>query len=281
MIYVESQTQDENLSLIRTDHTISPVYYQQLIRTDHTISPNCSAQQLPSSDPAMSYTEKHENISRADWMGRLEGLHIQRADMNKLIMNYLVTEGFKEAAEKFQQESGVEPSLELESLDDRIRIRDAIQSGRIQEATALVNLLHPELLDNDRYLYFHLQQLHLIELIRAGRVEEALHFAQEQLSEAGESDPTVLTELERTLALLAFDEPLKSPFGDLLHPTHRQKVASELNAAILQMEGRETTAPRLSSLLKLILWAQDELDRKKIKYPNMSNLATASIDSPK
>nr|CAD7449670.1 unnamed protein product [Timema bartmani] len=229
----------------------------------------------------MSYTEKHENISRADWMGRLEGLHIQRADMNKLIMNYLVTEGFKEAAEKFQQESGVEPSLELESLDDRIRIRDAIQSGRIQEATALVNLLHPELLDNDRYLYFHLQQLHLIELIRAGRVEEALHFAQEQLSEAGESDPTVLTELERTLALLAFDEPLKSPFGDLLHPTHRQKVASELNAAILQMEGRETTAPRLSSLLKLILWAQDELDRKKIKYPNMSNLATASIDSPK
>nr|CAD7579206.1 unnamed protein product [Timema californicum] len=260
-------------------------------------------QRLPSSDPAMSYTEKHENISRADWMGRLEGLHIQRADMNKLIMNYLVTEGFKEAAEKFQQESGVEPSLELESLDDRIRIRDAIQSGRIQEATALVNLLHPELLDNDRYLYFHLQQLHLIELIRAGRVEEALHFAQEQLSEAGESDPTVLTELERTLALLAFDEPLKSPFGDLLHPTHRQKVplsnprilgkerltqtvcelqvASELNAAILQMEGRETTAPRLSSLLKLILWAQDELDRKKIKYPNMSNLATASIDSPK
>nr|CAD7430525.1 unnamed protein product [Timema monikensis] len=249
--------------------------------TYHTISPNCSAQQLPSSDPAMSYTEKHENISRADWMGRLDGLHIQRADMNKLIMNYLVTEGFKEAAEKFQQESGVEPSLELESLDDRIRIRDAIQSGRIQEATALVNLLHPELLDNDRYLYFHLQQLHLIELIRAGRVEEALHFAQEQLSEAGESDPTVLTELERTLALLAFDEPLKSPFGDLLHPTHRQKVASELNAAILQMEGRETTAPRLSSLLKLILWAQDELDRKKIKYPNMSNLATASIDSPK
>jgi hypothetical protein len=47
--------------------------------------------------------------------------------------------------------------MELDSLDDRIRIRDAIQSGRIQEATALVNQLHPELLDNDRYLYFHLQ----------------------------------------------------------------------------------------------------------------------------
>ena len=87
-----------------------------------------------------------------------------------------------------------------------------------------MNQLHPELLDNDRYLHFHLQQLHLIELIRSGRIEEALQFAQEQLSEAGESDENILSELERTLALLAFDEPLKSPFSDLLHPTHRQKV---------------------------------------------------------
>lgn len=49
------------------------------------------------------------------------------------------------------------PTVDLYSLDDRIRIRDAIMSGRIQEATAIINQLHPELLDNDRYLYFHLQ----------------------------------------------------------------------------------------------------------------------------
>lgn len=75
-------------------------------------------------------------------------------------------EGFKEAAEKFQLEAGLEPSVELSSLDDRILIREAVQNGRIQEATHLVNQLHPELLDNDRYLFFHLQQLQLIELIR-------------------------------------------------------------------------------------------------------------------
>lgn len=79
--------------------------------------------------------------------------------------------GFKEAAEKFQAESGVEPDVDLSSLDNRILIREAVQDGRIQEATHLVNQLHPELLDNDRYLYFHLQQLHLIELIRAGKIE--------------------------------------------------------------------------------------------------------------
>lgn len=75
-------------------------------------------------------------------------------------------EGFKEAAEKFQEESGIEPEVDLSSLDNRILIRETIQSGNIEQSISLVNQLHPELLDNDRYLYFHLQQLHLIELIR-------------------------------------------------------------------------------------------------------------------
>ncbi|KAJ8688281.1 hypothetical protein QAD02_024076 [Eretmocerus hayati] len=230
----------------------------------------------------MSFNEKQESVSKEEWMAKLEAAPpVPRLQMNNLIMNYLVTEGFKEAAEKFQKESGVNPSVELNSLDDRIRIRDAIQNGQIEEAKNLVNRLHPELLDNDRYLHFHLQQLHLIELIRAGRIEEALQFAQEQLSEAGESNENILSELERTLALLAFDEPHKSPFSDLLHPTHRQKIASELNAAILKMEHHESTTPRLNNLLKMILWAQDELDKKKVKYPKMTDLANATIEDPK
>lgn len=140
--------------------------------------------------------DKAEPLTKEEWQSRLESFEFKQADMNKLIMNYLVTgknlvnemsifdhkllsvgffshmisifslEGFKEAAEKFQAEAGVEPSVPLNSLDNRILIREAVQSGRIQEATHLVNKLHPWLLDNDRYLYFHLQQLHLIELIR-------------------------------------------------------------------------------------------------------------------
>lgn len=75
---------------------------------------------------------------------------------------------------------------------------------------------------------FILQQLHLIELIRDGKVEEAVHFAQSQLSECGESQPAILNELERTLALLAFDHPLMSPFSDLLDMRHRRKVSKSL-----------------------------------------------------
>ena len=85
--------------------------------------------------------------------------------MNKLVMNYLVTEGFKEAAERFQDEAGLSAGQDLGLMDDRIRIRDniqvattsdcalycvAVQAGRIEEAISLVNQLHPQLLDNDR-----------------------------------------------------------------------------------------------------------------------------------
>ena len=54
-------------------------------------------------------------------------------------------------------EAGIPMNMDTESLDERIKIRDAIQKGEIEEAMALVNNLHPELLDDNRYLYFHLQ----------------------------------------------------------------------------------------------------------------------------
>lgn len=39
----------------------------------------------------MSYAEKPDDITKEEWMEKLNNVHIQRADMNRLIMNYLVT----------------------------------------------------------------------------------------------------------------------------------------------------------------------------------------------
>ncbi|XP_051525104.1 glucose-induced degradation protein 8-A homolog isoform X2 [Myxocyprinus asiaticus] len=226
----------------------------------------------------MSYSEKPD-VTKEEWMDKLNNVHIQRADMNRLIMNYLVTEGFKEAAEKFRMESGIEPNVDLDSLDERIKIREMVLKGQIQEAIALINSLHPELLDTNRYLYFHLQQ-HLIELIRLRETEAALEFAQSQLAEQGEESRECLTEMERTLALLAFDNPEGSPFGDLLNTMQRQKVWSEVNQAVLDYENREST-PKLAKLLKLLLWAQNELDQKKVKYSRMTDLSKGTIEGSK
>lgn len=193
-------------------------------------------------------------------------LNPPREAINRLIMNYLVTEGFKEAAEKFQNEANVSLPDDVGDMDNRIKIRNAIQTGQIRDAILIVHQLYPELLDDDRYLFFHLQQQQLIELIRESRVEEALKFASEQLAERGEEDPAILEELERTMALLAFENPEQSPFANLLSASHRQKVASELNAALLKAENAEYSQPKLAGLLKLLLWSQKELGKKGVAY---------------
>jgi hypothetical protein len=64
--------------------------------------------------------------------------------MNKLVMNYLVVEGYKEAAEKFGRETGVRPTMELDTIEDRMHIRNAIQSGNINAAIERMNTLNPD-----------------------------------------------------------------------------------------------------------------------------------------
>lgn len=51
-----------------------------------------------------------------------------------------------------------------------------------------------------------------------------------------------------------------------------------MNAAILKMEHHEHTSPKIINLLKLILWAQSELDKRNVNYPKMNELATALIE---
>ena len=66
------------------------------------------------------------------------------------------------------------------------------------------------------------------------RVEEALKFAAEHLAERGEEDSAVLQELERTLALLAFEDPASCPFSDLLAPSHRQQVKDLIERVLIE-----------------------------------------------
>lgn len=126
-------------------------------------------------------------------------------------MNYLVIEGYKDAAEKFAKEASIPPNVDLASIQDRMDIRQSIQAGSVEEAIERVNDLDPEvnlytfhdfetpyfrkILDTNPRLFFHLQQQRLIELIRSGKVGEALEFAQEELAPRGEENASLTSTL--------------------------------------------------------------------------------------
>ncbi|KAI9512818.1 CTLH/CRA C-terminal to lish motif domain-containing protein [Russula earlei] len=208
-------------------------------------------------------------IPKDEWDRRLEEVIVSKADLNRLVMDYLVIEGYKSAAEEFSLEAGVQPAVDFASIESRRNIREALNRGDVQEAIARVNDLNPEILDTNPALYFHLQQQKLIEYIRQGKTTEALRFAQEELAPRGEESPEFLAELERTMALLAFESSSTVPpaISDLLSPGQRMKTAGEVNAAILESlsQGREA---KLVALLKLLQWGETLLE-ERAEFPKV------------
>lgn len=214
------------------------------------------------------HQQQHQQLTRPDQ--RMQAGLLKRSKMNELIMDYLVHEGFKEAAERFREEAGIEPKMPTETMDKRIEIRRLIEDGSILQGQSLINKYYPELLDNHRDLYFRLQQQHLIELIRKQKIDDVLAFVHDQLRVDELRD---LSEMERTLALLAYENPDKSPYAGLLEESHRLQLASELNDIILQETSGniEPTKTRLIDLMKLLYWTQNELEKKKIPFEKVTD----------
>lgn len=66
------------------------------------------------------------------------------SDLNRLVMDYLVIEGYKSAAEEFSREARIEPPVDFDSIESRMVIREALQRGDVEDAITRVNDLNPE-----------------------------------------------------------------------------------------------------------------------------------------
>mmetsp|Transcript_25910 Transcript_25910/g.28814 ORF Transcript_25910/g.28814 Transcript_25910/m.28814 type:complete len:268 (-) Transcript_25910:203-1006(-) len=221
-------------------------------------------------------------IHTTEWKEILEETRALRGQnhkqcMNKLVLDYLVTEGYQEAAEHFKTESGTNLDDNFGSLHTRTAVRKAVHGGKIDDAIDRVNKYDPQVLDTRPELYFALQKQRLIELIRSGDVPGALMFAQQELSTRAKLDPDFLQELEKTMALLAFENPLEqSPDAYLLQHSQRQKTASMLNRAVLDSEFKDEE-PKLKRILQRLLWSQQQLVNKSLKFPYIEDLSKGEL----
>ena len=65
-------------------------------------------------------------------------------DINFVIMDYLINEGYPSAAQKFAKEANIIPSSDGEAIQERVDIRNAIHSGDMQLAIERINELNPQ-----------------------------------------------------------------------------------------------------------------------------------------
>jgi len=63
---------------------------------------------LDSIDSLASMASSKKVVTRDEWERKLRDVKIRKEDMNRLVMNFLVTEGFVDAADKFRIESGTQ-----------------------------------------------------------------------------------------------------------------------------------------------------------------------------
>ncbi|KZF23285.1 hypothetical protein L228DRAFT_246037 [Xylona heveae TC161] len=206
-----------------------------------------------------------------------------KTDINFVIMDYLVTEGYPSAAKKFALEANIQPAADIESIQERVEIRNALLRGDIESAIDGINELNPQILDLDASLHFALLRLQLIELIRTCTVSSnpditaALNFATSQLAPRAPTRPEFLEDLERTMALLIFpSDSLAPPLAALLDPSLRKAVANRVNEAILSSQGARREA-KIRNLVRLRAWAESRARENKKEIPELIPLG---LDGP-
>ncbi|KAI9883578.1 MAG: hypothetical protein M1823_004652 [Watsoniomyces obsoletus] len=209
---------------------------------------------------------------------RVEEVKVSKREINGVVMEYLVHEGFPSSAKQFAIEAGMEPKEDIESIRVRVEIRTAIYQGDIQNAITKINEVGYQILDQNPSLHFALLRLQLVELIRPcmaspnGDIAPALTFAQTVLAPRAPSNPEFLEDLEQTMALLIFPpEDLARPLAGLLDPELRKSVAERVNTALLKNEGARREA-RLRKLFALRAWVEKRLREAKKDLPDKLSL---------
>lgn len=79
---------------------------------------------------------RHEERARLD---KFPANKFRRSEINWVIMDYLVSEGYPAAAEKFAQETNLGNPEDMESIRERVAVRNAIHAGNVEEAIELIN----------------------------------------------------------------------------------------------------------------------------------------------
>ncbi|KAK9473001.1 CTLH/CRA C-terminal to lish motif domain-containing protein [Dipodascopsis tothii] len=219
---------------------------------------------------------ERRTYSREEWDRKLDAIPVSRADLNSLVMNYLIIEGYQSAAYKFAQEANISATGALDSINARVQIRAAVHAGDIQTAIEKINDLNPELLDTNPELHFALLRLQLIELIKqclaspTRDIQPALSFGMSHLASRAQKNPAFLADLEKTMALLCFSpENLAPPLAELLNPELRWQVAAKVNEAMLEAQGVMKEA-KLWGLVRVWGWGENALKAEKtVDFPSL------------
>ena len=173
--------------------------------------------------PVFSATETHAMVSR-------------------VILSYLVQQGYLQTAMRFAQDAGIAHSFDATTADieHRRAVRGLLLRGEVSAATATIEASHPALLARFPQLVFALYCQAFVELVRESKIAEAMKFGKSHLSVYCKDARFDQQQLVTTFSLLAYPNPRQSPGGCLLDDSRREALADYVNTVLFKSREIQT-----------------------------------------
>eukprot|EP00258_Populus_trichocarpa_P022723 XP_024438742.1 ran-binding protein M homolog [Populus trichocarpa] len=163
-----------------------------------------------------------------------------------LVRSYLLHNGYEETLNAFDvasrstippiyiaQENGSGEQDIAYALAQRKALRQLIRNGEIDSALSKLREWYPQIVQDEKSATcFLLHSQKFIELVRAGALEEAVHYGRIELAKFFKL-PGFDDLVQDCVALLAYEKPHQSSAGYLLEESQREIVADAVNAMIL------------------------------------------------
>ncbi|CAL5385443.1 unnamed protein product [Camellia sinensis] len=187
-----------------------------------------------------------EAQERAKQQTMIEKMSIPQNVSYGLVRSYLLHYGYEDTLKLFDlasksslppiplaQENGFNEQDNMYALNQRKALRQLIKNGKIEDAFDKLRDWYPQIVQDDASatcFLLHCQKF--IELVRAGRLEEAVAYGRMKFDKFYR-----LKEYEELVkdcaALLAYEQPQNSSVGYLLEESQREMVADTVNAMVL------------------------------------------------
>ena len=188
----------------------------------------------------------------------IRSLTLPDNSINNVLCQYLVFHGYAQTLQAIGMDfispiyaQDPEWRALYSTLEVRSAIRCAIMQGKAEEAIANVQGLfsaspHHPATPIPTHILLPLKCQQWIELVRVGASPDHLiSFMQTELGQFDRNtlDPVELDFLEKSLSLLAYEDPLASPFKWLLETDQRDRIADLVNGGIVFFTLRALFSP--------------------------------------
>ncbi|GER37827.1 SPla/RYanodine receptor (SPRY) domain-containing protein [Striga asiatica] len=218
-------------------------------------------------DPFVFDIKAYEAEQRAKQQLKIDNICLPQDASYGIVRSYLQHYGYEETLKlldiaasstvppiSLTQENGTNEEDSAYALNHRRTLRELIKSGNIDEAFSTLRKMYPQIVQDDTSaICFLLQCQKFIELVRDGKLEEAVNYGRSEFDKFTNLSGSIDL-VKECASLLAFEQSSKSPVGYLFRESQRELVADAVNAMILSTNPnvKEVSLCKHSCLERLI-----------------------------